>query len=43
MGKMDAISPSQFQRVHINHIPIVEDLNLLNFFLYDVDIVEGTI
>ena len=40
--KMDGLTPSQFQGVHMNVIPIVEDL-LLNICLYDIDIVDGNI
>ena len=37
---MDAISPNQFQGVHMNDIPTVEDLLTLNILLYDIDIVD---
>ena len=37
MSRMDR----QFHGVHKNDIPIVEDLLLLNFLLYDIHIVEG--
>ena len=40
---MDGQSPNQFQVVHINDIPIVEDLLTLNIVLYDINIVEGNI
>ena len=40
---MDGLSPNQFQRVHMNDIPIVEDLLALNILLYDIDIVDGNI
>ena len=40
---MDGLRPFQFQAVHMNDIPIVEDLLLLNNLLYDIDIVEGNI
>ena len=41
--KMDGLSADQFQGVHINDIPIVEDLLTLNILLYDIDIVDGNI
>ena len=37
---MDARSPNQFQGVHMNDIPFVEDLLTLNILLYDIDIVD---
>ena len=40
---MDGLSPNQFQGVHLNDIPIVEDLLTLNIVLYDIDIVNGNI
>ena len=40
---MDGLSPSQFQGVHMNDIPTVEDLLTLNILLYDIDIVDGHI
>ena len=40
---MDGLSPNQFQGVHMNDIPIVEDLLTLNILLYDIDIVDGDI
>ena len=43
INKMDGRSADQFQRVHLNDIPIVEDLLTLNIQLYDIDIVYGTI
>ena len=43
MSGLDRLSPSQFQGVHMNDIPIVQDLLLLNILLYDIDIVEGNI
>ena len=33
----------QFQGVHMNDIPIAEDLLSLNILVYDVDIVDGNI
>ena len=42
--KIDGLSPHQFQGVHINDIPTVEDLLTLNILLYDdIDIVDGNI
>ena len=41
--KMDWLSADQFQGVHMNDIPIVEDLLTLNILLYDIDIVYGNI
>ena len=38
---MDGLSPNQFKGVHMNDIPIVEDLLTLNILLYDIDIVDG--
>ena len=43
MNKMNEHSPNQFKGVHINGIPIVEDLLTLNILLYDIDIVDGNI
>ena len=40
---MDGLSPNQFKVVHMNTIPIVEDLLTLNILLYDIDIVDGDI
>ena len=43
MNQMDGLSPNQFQEVHMNDIPTVEDLLTLNIVLYDIDIVDGNI
>ena len=43
INKMDGLSPNQFQGVHMNDIPNVEDLLTLNILLYDIDIVDGNI
>ena len=43
INKMDGLSPNQFQGVHMNDIPTVEDLLTLNIFMYDTDIVDGNI
>ena len=40
---MDGLNPNQFQGVHINDNPTVEDLLTLNILLYDIDIVDGNI
>ena len=40
---MDGLSADQFQGVHMNDIPIVEDLLTLNILLYDIDIVDGNV
>ena len=41
--KMDGLSADQFQGVHMNDIPIVEDLLTLNILLYDIDLFDGNI
>ena len=43
INKMDGLSHNQFQRVHMNDIPIAEDLLALNIVPYDIDIVDGNI
>ena len=43
INKMDGLSADQFQGVHMNDIPFVEDLLTLNIVLYDIDIVGGNI
>ena len=40
---MDGLSADQFQGVHMNDIPIIEDLLTLNTLLYDIDIVDRNI
>ena len=40
---MDGLSADQFQGVHMDDIPFVEDLLTLNIVLYDIDIVDGNI
>ena len=42
-NKMDGLSADQFQGVHMNDNPIVEDLLTFNNLLYDIDIVDGNI
>ena len=41
VNKTDGLSRNQFQGVHMNDIPIVEDLLTLNILLYDIDFVDG--
>ena len=43
INKMDGLSADQFQGVHMNHIPFIEDVLTLNIVLYDIDIVDGNI
>ena len=43
INKMDGLSPNHFKGVHLNDIPIVEDLLTLNILLYDIDIEDGNI
>ena len=43
INKMDGLSPSHFQGVHMNEFPTVEYLLTLNVLLYDIDIVDGNI
>ena len=43
INKMGGMSADQFQGVHMNDIPIVEDLLTVNILLYDIDIVDGNI
>ena len=43
INKMDGLSSDQFQAVHMNDIPFVEDLLTLNIVLYDIDIVDGNV
>ena len=43
INKMDGLSTGQFQGVHMNDSPFVEDLLTLNILLYDIDIVGGNI
>ena len=40
---MDGLSTDQFQGVHINEIPFVEDLLTLNILLYDIVFVDGNV
>ena len=43
ISKKDGMSPNQFQGVHMNDIPIVEDLLSLNILLNDIDIVDENV
>ena len=43
INKMDGLSTDQFQGVHMNKYPFVEDLLTLNILLYDIDIANGNI
>ena len=43
INEMERLSADQFQGVHMNDIPFVEDLLTLNIVLYDIDIVVGNI
>ena len=38
---MDRLTSNQFHGVHLNAIPVVEDLLILNILLYDIDVVHG--
>ena len=43
INKKDGVSPSLFQGVQMNDIPIVEDLLTVNIVLYDINIADGNI
>ena len=43
INKIDGLSADQFQGVHMNDIPVVEDLLTLNVLLFVIDIVDGNI
>ena len=43
INKMDGLSADHFQGVHMNDIPIVEDLLTLNIVLHVIDLVGGNI
>ena len=43
INKLDGLSADQFQGVHMNDIPIIEDLLTLSILLYDTDFVDGNI
>ena len=40
---MDELSPNQFKGLHMNDIPIVENLLSLNILLYDINCVDENI
>ena len=40
---MVGLSANHFQGVHMNNLPIVEDLLILNILLYDIDIVDENV
>ena len=42
INEMDGLSAHQFQGVHLNDIPFVEDLVTLKVVLYDIDFVDGS-
>ena len=43
INKMDGLSPKQFQVVHMNDMPFLEDLLTVNIVLYDIDFVDRNI
>ena len=43
INKIDGVSPSTFQRVHLNCFRTVDVLLTLQFLLYDIHIVAGNI
>ena len=43
INKMDGLSADQFEGVHMNDVPIVEDLLTLNIQLYDIEIRDENI
>ena len=43
MSRKNGLRPSQFQGVHMNDIPLIEDLLLLNTLLYNIDTLEVNI
>ena len=43
INKMDGVSLHQFQGVHLNDIPTVEDMLTLNILLFDIDFVDRNI
>ena len=43
INRVDGLSPKQFKRVHMNDIPVFEDLRTFNILFYDMDIVIGNI
>ena len=43
INNLDGLSADQFQGVHMNDIPFVEDLLTLDLVLHDINIVDGNI
>ena len=43
INKMDGLSPNQFQGVHVNDIPTVEDMLTLNILLHEIDFADVNI
>ena len=43
INRRHRLSPNQFQWIHMKRFPVDEDLLILNFLLYDIDIVDGNI
>ena len=43
LEKKGGIEPATFQGVSVEDIPLVEDLIQVNIFLYDIDIVDGSL
>ena len=43
INKLDGLNPNQFQGVHMNDIPTIEDLLTINIVMYDIDFVDGNI
>ena len=43
LEKKRGIETATFQRVSVEDIPLVEDLIQVNIFLYDIDIVDGSL
>ena len=43
INEMDGLGADQFQGIHMNDIPIVEDLLTLNILMYDIDVVDGNL
>ena len=43
LNKVDGPNPNQFQGIHMNDNPVVEDLLAVRSHFYDIDIVDGNI
>ena len=43
MNRLDGFSHNQFERFHMNDIPVSEDLPTLNILFYDIGFVAGNI